>query len=92
MFLIKFQIGLVYHYVDKYDIYRFIESPFISFARPKETKQRKRRLIRGIFSTIKSKKRNQNSASLRAYAPALGAFDYYSGDKEFLKKQISIVF
>ncbi len=94
LYLIDHQkiLFLAFVRVDKCGIYRVIHYPFISFARPKETKQRtclltavrqERRLIQGIFSTIISKNRNQNSVSLRSYAPVLGAFEYYSQDKEF---------
>jgi hypothetical protein len=48
--------------------------PFISFAPPKETKQRKEAFLYEFFDN-KVKNRFQNFASLRAFAPVLKAFD-----------------
>jgi hypothetical protein len=55
---------------------------FISFAPPKETKQRKE-AFRYEFFDNEVKNRFQNFASLRAFAPVLKAFENYSTPQEF---------
>jgi hypothetical protein len=54
--------------------------PFISFAPPKETKQRKEAFLYEFFDN-EVKNRFQNFASLRTSAPVLKAFE------NFLEKQ-----
>jgi ABC-type glycerol-3-phosphate transport system substrate-binding protein len=56
--------------------------PFISFAPPKETKQRKEAFLYEFFDN-EVKNRFQNFASLRAFAPVLKAFENYSTPQEF---------
>jgi hypothetical protein len=55
---------------------------FISFAPPKETKQRKEAFLYEFFDN-EVKNRFQNFASLRAFAPVLKAFENYSTSQEF---------
>jgi hypothetical protein len=55
---------------------------FISFAPPKETKQRKEAFLYEFFDN-EVKNRFQNFASLRTSAPVLKAFENYSTPQEF---------
>jgi hypothetical protein len=56
--------------------------PFISFAPPKEMKQRKEAFLYEFFDN-EVKNRFQNFASLRTSAPVLKAFENYSTPQEF---------
>jgi hypothetical protein len=56
--------------------------PFISFAPPKETKQRKEAFLYEFFDN-EVKNRFQNFASLRTSAPVLKAFENYSTPQVF---------
>lgn len=68
----------------------YFSLPFISFARPKETKQRKRRLFQGIFWPKKPKtvRKIPRSIDKKSINLNLGILPTYSGKKGFkeLKK------
>ncbi|WP_157822112.1 hypothetical protein [Salegentibacter salinarum] len=67
----------------KVDLYR----PFISFARPKETNQRKRRLFQGIFwQNVKNRAQNPADDRLKKSTILnLGVLYTYSAKKDLLK-------